>query len=144
MNWGYKIMLVFLVFVSGIVYMVIKASGFNNDLVVTDYYEQELKYQNVIDKVERSNELSSPVTAEMINDELVIQFPEEMKNREINADVLLYYPADKRNDVHRSLSTSDSRMTFPVPATNKGLHEVKIEWTADGVSYYSRNKIIIK
>ena len=144
MNWGYKIMLVFLVFVSGIVYMVIKASGFNNDLVVTDYYEQELKYQNVIDKVERSNELSSPVTTEMINDDLIIQFPEEMKNKAINADVLLYFPADKQNDVQRSVSTTNSRIAFPVPETNKGLHEVKIEWTADGVSYYSKNKIIIK
>ena len=43
MNWGYKIVLVYIVFITGIVTLVYKSSAQNQDLVVNDYYEQELK-----------------------------------------------------------------------------------------------------
>ena len=45
MNWGYKIILVYVLFVAGIVFLVVRSSMENTDLVTSDYYEKELKYQ---------------------------------------------------------------------------------------------------
>ena len=53
MNWGYKILLVFAVFVAGILFLVYKSSNQKMDLVTTDYYEKELKYQQKIDAMDK-------------------------------------------------------------------------------------------
>ena len=50
MNWGYKIMIVYLVFVAGIAVMVYNSAMQNIDLVTPDYYAKELKYQEKIDE----------------------------------------------------------------------------------------------
>ena len=50
MNWGYKILMVYVIFIAGILLLVFKSSSQNQDLVTEDYYEQELKYQQKIDE----------------------------------------------------------------------------------------------
>ena len=45
MNWGYKIMLAYVVFIAGILFLVFKSSSQKVELVTENYYEQELKFQ---------------------------------------------------------------------------------------------------
>ena len=47
-------MFVYLAFVAGMGFLVFKASNQEFDLVTKDYYEQELKYQQVIDQSARN------------------------------------------------------------------------------------------
>ena len=49
MNWGYKILFVYIAFIAGILLMVFKSSTQKRDLVTADYYAKELKYQERID-----------------------------------------------------------------------------------------------
>ena len=61
MNWGYKILLVYVVFVAGIMFLVFKSSSQKMDLVTTDYYAKELKYQQKIDAMNKVQKLSDTV-----------------------------------------------------------------------------------
>jgi hypothetical protein len=54
LSWGYKIMFVYIAFVAGMGFLVFKASSQKFDLVTKDYYDQELKYQQVIDQAANS------------------------------------------------------------------------------------------
>jgi hypothetical protein len=144
MNWGNKIILVFAVFVSGILYMVFKAGTYNTDLVTNDYYEQELKYQQTIDAVERTNALTAPVTCTVSAEQIAIQFPAEMKNDDLEADVWLYCIADKQKDIKRKFTTKEGKIIMPVLPANKGLHEIKMSWVSKGQTYYYKQKIVLK
>ena len=62
MNWGYKILLVYLIFILGILFMVFKSSTQKTDLVTTDYYAKELKYQEKIDEMKQ-------VVAQLLDEE---------------------------------------------------------------------------
>ena len=53
-HWGYKIMIVYLFFVVGMVVLVIKSTMQKFELVQPDYYADELKYQTVIDASQRA------------------------------------------------------------------------------------------
>jgi hypothetical protein len=44
MNWGKRILFLYLAFVSGIVFLVVKSHGREVALVANDYYQQELHY----------------------------------------------------------------------------------------------------
>ena len=57
-------MFVYIAFVAGMGFLVLKASSQKFDLVTKDYYDQELKYQQVIDQAANSSRLSAPVTIE--------------------------------------------------------------------------------
>lgn len=143
MSWGYKILTFYIVFVIGIVFLVIKSIGQNQDLVITDYYEQELKFQDKIDKVHRANALSAPIYYEVQKDTLLIRFPGEMKDKLISADVVLYCTADEGKDIKRSFKSNNAQILFAIPATNKGLHELKISWSVTDISYYYEHKLIL-
>jgi hypothetical protein len=143
MNWGTKIILVFAVFVLGILFMVFKAGSYNMDLVTTDYYEQELKYQNTIDAVERTNALTTKLTCTVNGQQINIQFPVEMQNDQLDADVWLYCVADKQKDLRKKISTKEGKFTMPFLPVNHGLHEIKISWASKGQTYYYKQKIIL-
>ncbi len=144
MNWGKKILLVYIVFVAGILFLVYKSSVQNQDLVTPDYYEQELKYQEKIDETERANALSTEIKFKVSDRNIHIDFPEEMKGIPLNAEVLLYCIADKSKDINKRLATEIGIISFDVPAENKGMHELKISWVANGISYYNQQKIFIQ
>ena len=143
MNWGNKIILVFAVFVSGILYMVFKAGSYNTDLVTTDYYEQELVYQQTIDAVERTNALTSQVNCIVSGEHIEIQFPVEMNNEALDADVWLYCIADKQKDIKKKFSTIEGKIAMPFLPDNKGLHEIKLNWVSKGQTYYYKQKILL-
>jgi hypothetical protein len=144
MSWGYKILIVYLLFVAGIVFLVVKSSTQNQDLVTENYYEQELRYQDKIEETERANALSSPVKY-YVNDGLLnIIFPEEMTNKTLNADILVYCTADKRKDLIENIKTQNRHVRFKIPSQNKGLHAIKVTWKADGITYYNEHKMIIQ
>jgi len=144
MNWGYKILLVFAVFVSGILYMVYSSFNHNIDLVSTNYYEEELKYQDVIDATERANGLSAKLICEVRDDTLYVKFPAEMKQRQVKAELWLYFVADKKKDIKTSMVTSTGQLSVPLTSFNKGMHDVKVSWEAEGAQYYFEQKIFIQ
>jgi hypothetical protein len=143
MNWGYKILVVYLAFVAGILFLVFKSSNQKVDLVAADYYEQEIKYQDKIDKSNRANLLTKKVMYEVIDNHLVIKFPKEFENKNITGSVLLYCPSDEKKDIKTDFSIQDSVYKMAIPKNNKGLHELQLNWMADSVTYYFEEKLYL-
>jgi hypothetical protein len=143
MNWGYKILVVYIVFIAGIVTLVYKSSVQNQDLVVEDYYNQELKYQYKIDEAKRADSLKEQVTYTIKNDEVIIKFPGEMRGLPLKANILLYCAKDEQKDIQKEVVTNDAMIHFPIPAGEKGIFTLKITWTVNNTNYYFEQKIII-
>lgn len=143
MNWGNRIALVITLFVTGILVMVFKAGTFNTDLVATDYYEQELQYQKIIDAGERTSNLKSEVKINILNNQLEILLPEEMKGNVVNANIWLYCVADKGKDRRKKMQTSNGKLFMETLPENKGAYEIKLDWESGGISYYFKEKFIL-
>lgn len=141
LSWGYKIAFVYIVFVAGIGFLVFKASSEKFDLVTKDYYDQELKYQEVIDQAANTAKLSTSLIVEKSASELSISFPAEMRNKEKIIDFYLYYPADAKRDFRKSININENEFTQPLPAAMKGKYELKLSWEVDGVKYYFEKKL---
>ena len=141
MSWGYKIMFVYLAFVAGMCFLIFKASNQEFDLVTKDYYEQELKYQQVIDQSANASRLSMPLYIEKKEAELKISFPDEMKNKKKLVDFYLYYAADAKRDFRRSFELNENELAQALPVGMKGMYELKLTWETEGVKYYHEQKI---
>ena len=142
-SWGYKIATVYLLFVAGIGVLVFKANNERFDMVTKDYYGEELKYQQVIDQSANANALSAPVSVERNEGAVTVRFPVEMKDKKIDVDFYLYYPADDKKDFRKSFTINTPEFNQSLPEGAKGLYELKLSWTADGKKYYNERKIFL-
>ncbi|MES2849672.1 MAG: FixH family protein [Bacteroidota bacterium] len=143
MNWGYKILIVYLAFVAGIVVMVVKSSTQKIDLVTQDYYTKELKYQERIDAVKRTEALSSKVKYEVKNGKVVITLPAAFDLKAVNGNVLLYYAADNSKDVTKDFTTNNRTITIELPITAKGPYQLQISWISEGHAFYFEENLFL-
>lgn len=143
MNWGYKIMIGYGVFVAGILFLVYKSSQQNIDLVTTDYYAKELKYQERIDETERAALLPKPVSIEVVSDSLRISFGDAFEGKPLKGQLQLYFPASQEKDINCDFFTSSGTFSILLPAGNIGLHTVKLGWEANDIKYYLEKKIFL-
>ena len=143
MNWGTKIVIVYVFFVAGILFMVFRSSTQKTDLVTTDYYAKELKYQQKIDEMNRVAALSASPEIQIEGRQAVIFFPKEFTGKLVKGEAVLYCPSDERKDIKNHFSVQDQPLRFIIPSTNKGLHELHLSWETDGITYYFEKKIFV-
>jgi len=144
MNWGHKITVVFIIFVLGISYLVYRTSLETQDLVTTNYYEKELKYQDRIDAIELASNLSAPVTAVSENGIVFINFPKEFNDKVVTSNIQLYCPFNAKNDEDFKLEIPNGTAAFKIKSSQEGIYTLKIEWSSEGKNYYSEKSIYIK
>jgi len=143
MNWGYRILIVYAVFVTGIMFLVFKSSSQKMDLVTSDYYAKELKYQQKIDETNRVSALSAPLVCEIKDGELNIVFPKDFTGKNITGEAVLYCPSDEDNDAVQKFDIRDAALIVALPAVKKNAYELHLSWQVDGWNYYFEKKIII-
>ena len=143
-NWGHKLLIVFIAFVGLIATLVYKAVNTNFDLVTKDYYKEELKFQKVIDGQNNALELSSSVRIDVTDSQLVLHLPEEMKNANPSGNVWFYCPTDVRKDKKFDLDTKGTgSQTFDRRQFIPSRYIVKMTWEQDGKPFYMEQHITL-
>jgi nitrogen fixation protein FixH len=123
--------------------MVFKSSTQKMDLVTTDYYAKELKYQDKIDEVNRTNALSEEVKYTIGNNAITIILPKDFEGKQVNGKIDLYCPSDETKDISQAFNGTNKQLSIPFVKTTKGLYELQITWQVDKVNYYYQKKIFI-
>lgn len=143
MNWGKGIIAVFVVFVIGIGILVYKSMTKNIDLVTSNYYEKELKYQEQIDKINNTNSLAEKVKFEYNGTVLVITYP-QTKDK-LTGEISFYKPSDAKEDFKLNVEpAADNKQVLSTEKLPKGLWKVQVNWAMSGKDYFSEEKIMIQ
>ena len=143
-NWGHKILGIYLVFITGIAFMVVMSSRQKIDLVTPDYYAEEIKFQEKIDEKNNASKLSAPIQYKIVNGDLVLQFPKEFDGKKLKGELMIYCPSDVNKDIRRTLDVSENTMKITLPELNKGAHIIKIKWSCEGIQYYFEENLFIE
>lgn len=142
MNWGHKLTIAILVFVSWMAYMVYRCATTDFQLVEKEYYKNELRYQQVIDGTSRANKLSSHATVTRQHDKVIVQLPEEMKDRAVKGKLWFYCAYDAALDKNMQLDVnSNGEQVLDATVFEPGNYTVKIEWICNDISYFSQQKL---
>jgi hypothetical protein len=143
-NWGHKIIFVFLAFVGMMVILVYKSMKTDFDLVSKEYYKDELAYQDVIDATSNAYKLTTGLKVDVTESQVVISLPEEMKGQSIKGAIHFYCPTQADNDRKITLEPdADGLAAFNKSGFVHAPYTVKVTWEANGVNYYSEEKILI-
>ena len=144
-NWGTAIVIAFIGFIGFILYFVISISTdstYDHDLVVEDYYQQELKFQNDIDKENNSKTLANNISWKKTSEGIVIVFPESLDIELIKGKVFLYRPSNKQLDFETKISLSNHNLLIPDNRLLDGRWNIKVDWVYEGTSYMHKKEIL--
>ena len=143
MNWGNYIALSFIAFGLFIGYMVVVSFQQNVDLVAEDYYQQEIAYQDHIDKVDNTRNLKRKVIVQQDNGQLSVHFPKTMHT--ISGQIVLFKPSDAALDRNYEIRLNDSmEQTISTAGLVKGMYKVKVDWTNGTEDFYTEETIFIR
>lgn len=131
-NWGTAIVIAFVAFISFIMYFVISMSTnkkFDHDLVTEDYYQQELKYQDDINKVQNAKKLNQNIEFKKTDEGIILSFPKDLNTNNIKGKVFLYRPSNKQLDFEMPISLSNHNLLIPDNSLLDGRWDIKIDWS---------------
>ncbi len=141
-SWGIKITAVYIGFVVFILCMVMMAMRQNVELVSTDYYEQELKFQEKINKAKRSNELKDPLTWVVEEDQILLKIPSQFSGQEVKGNIYFFRPSDATLDKNIPIQPDTNTIkTISLEKLKKGLYKMQINWEVNKIEYYNEGII---
>ena len=144
-NWGTGIVIAMALFMSFILFLVIKMStdkNYEHDLVVEEYYKKELAYQEEIDAEENANALSGDISGKKVEEGWLLSFPQEIENSKIQGTVFLYRPSNKQLDFDFPIVLSGSNLLIPDKRLLDGRWNITVDWNYDGKNYLYKESII--
>lgn len=143
-NWGTGIFLFYTFFAITLFYQVYKSTQYDNCLVVEDYYEKDLSYQQTIDKLKNSATLTTPlqITYYDILELVELEFPTEFEK--ITGTIQFYWAADKKEDVILPIDLGgDNCMNVFIRTLKPGFWKIEVDWIGDGTPILDKKMIVI-
>lgn len=148
MNWGTKIIIVMSVFVAGIFYMVFTCMRQTDiQLVASDYYEQEIVYQNVIDKENNFQALTSKptFTDELSLNKFKVDFSMLSNYKKIQGSIKFFRPSDSKLDFMVDVKPGDNGIQWIEKNHLKpGKWVIKLEWNDGTKDYYNEQTMFLQ
>jgi nitrogen fixation protein FixH len=144
--WPLGIIVTFALFFTGTVGLVVMAFSQKVDLVSPDYYEQELKFQGRIDRVERTR--SAPSQASVGYDAggkcITVSLPAHQVGHDVSGRIELYRPSASGLDRAIKLEP-DTKGVQRVDAAGMvpGLWKVRVSWTVEHQDYFLDQKVVV-
>ena len=144
MNWGNRLLIVFIVFGTGMGYLVYRSTQTNFELVEKEYYKSELQHQQVIDAHNLAVALNTEVVIKNSTSGVQIVLPAEMKNQVITGTVWFYCAYKASNDRKFKLEPDkEAQQFFSATTIPAGKYTARISWNANAKAYYSEKEISV-
>jgi hypothetical protein len=146
-SWGTGLVIGIVLFMTSTLGFVVYATtAFDFDLVTDHHYEEGVKYQQVIDRMENAHKLSHPVQFSYSKSDhtLRVSFPEDVDGIPKDATLTLYRPDDASLDQNTSMTKVDQNdIALKEVELAPGKWTAQLNWNADGVNYYSESTIFV-
>jgi nitrogen fixation protein FixH len=144
--WPLGIITTFALFFAGTVGLVVMAFSQKVDLVSADYYEQELKFQGRIDRIERTRSAATQGSAayDAAWQCITVSLPAAQAGHEVSGRIELYRPSAAGLDRTVNL-TPDASGVQRVDAAGlvPGLWKVRVSWTVEHQDYFLDQKVVV-
>ena len=145
MNWGHKLTVVIGIFILAMLSMVYLAFQQTNDMVDTNYYDKELKYQLKIDAAQNLNAASTEVLVTQFEKNVKILLPKNLTKNFANGKLEFLKSDDKKRDLNLTFQP-DTAGQFIIDGKRfvRGLYKVRLQWESEDKSYYREQDLMLE
>lgn len=107
----------------------------NADMISDNYYEEELKYQDVIDAKENASQLKEIPSYKATAEGMEIIFPESIKADENKVEFVLFRTEDSNLDIKKELNLGNNKFVIPKKVISSGSYTLKLKWKENKKPY---------
>lgn len=144
--WPVSLIAFFSVAICGAVAFVIFCSRHKVELVTADYYEQEVHYQDQLDRVHRAASLQAAATVryDEAAQRITVSLPANQPGAPLKGWIQLYRPSSAELDQTLPLQLdAQGLQVIDAARLSTGLWHVRVSWKAGGADYYYDQKVVI-
>ena len=143
--WPYAIIGWFVIFITSMVTWAVYAMRQDMDLVRTDYYEAEVRYQKQLDQLNHTQAIAGDVSLSFdpASREIKLAVPEAQTVATFGK-IHLYRPSNAKLD-ERHVFKPDAKGHQSIDASKlePGLWKVRLEWGSNGKDYFVDRPVIV-
>ena len=146
MNWGKGIIVAFICFFAVIFTMAYVSMNTEFSLVADDYYEQELAYEDQIDRIRNVNSLleKPEFSIDRTGLKVEIQFPQTIAEELKEGQVKFYRSSSARFDQELILElNADGKFVKDISAMITGAWKIQLFWSDGDKEYYKEIDFVI-
>lgn len=143
LNWGAGIAILYAGFVVMILLLVGMSASQKIDLVTDQYYEEELQFQDKINKVNLTKKLSNPLTWQVEEQGIMIHYPKDFSEDTLSGKVKLYCPSDNTKDRIFPVKSKNGDQLIAASEMKAGRYYLQIDWKNGKKSYWNEGVVVI-
>ena len=144
LNWGFGILVSYLIFAGTMVLFAVKASQQSNDLVTDEYYEDAVNYQQKIDASKNALDGTSLIDVRFINESKTLEL---LANDSLNnyiGMIYFYKPDDSKKDFNLDFKINNGTQSlYSLNSIPSGIWKMNISWTIGQKKYYLEKRITV-
>lgn len=144
--WPLGILLTFAIFISGSVFLIVIACSNRSELVAQDYYDQEIRFQERLDELKRTEAWNADVAAtwDPRRRAVEVSLPRPHVALGATGTAKFYRPSDASCDDAMPLQPdATGTQVLSPPDLRPGLWKVQLAWNADGERYFAERSFIV-
>ena len=145
MNWGTKIILSFVCFFGVIFTLAYISMNQDLNLVADNYYEQELAYEDQIERIKNTQGLTQrpEVVVNKREREARLVFPENLKEKVADGKIHFFRPSNSALDKEFTITLDeDGNQVFDISSFPAGLWKAKVSWEWKNREYYEEVTLV--
>lgn len=142
MNWGKWIVVSFILFAAFIGALVTICVRQDISLVATDYYKQELDFQQQIDRTNNAQQLTVSPDISIVNNKVQISYKNFSSLQA--GELKLFRPSNEKSDLVFELkATADTIQFFDLETRERGMYKAKMKWSMNDKEYYLEKTVYL-
>ncbi len=143
MNWGNKLVIVFIAFAGMMATLVYNAVTTKFELVTKDYYREELRFQEQIDGAANAA-YAGEVTLQQDHATVTLQLPAVLHASIAEGEAWFYCKTDASKDRRIPVKIENGIYIIDRSTFLKGSYELKLKLTVDHKQYYFTNVLTVE
>ncbi|MCG8474950.1 MAG: FixH family protein [Cytophagales bacterium] len=145
MNWGKGIIAAYAFFVVFILTMVFWAMRQDVSLVEKDYYQEEIRYQDQIERIRNANKEENRLEWKYDADsrQLTLKYAKKHHTQGLSGELKLFRPDNAKADILFVMDGSSAEQVLELKKLKAGLWKIKAKWKSNDEEYYKEGSLFL-
>jgi hypothetical protein len=141
MNWGKGLTILIVGFILAMLGMVYVAFKQTNEMIEDNYYDREVRYQEIIDAKANLAPLLNEFSLVDSNDFILLKLPSSTSASIQNGELRMIKMDASASD--NTIKVSNIETRIDKTKFQKGIYHIKLGWKSDGKNYFYENDFIV-
>lgn len=144
--WPAAIIAYFTIVLCGVVALIVYSLKHNVELVRSDYYAAEVKFQDQIERIKRTEPFKSEIGVTYTLPQLKIRLPSDhISSSDFTGALWVYRPSNATLDQKMELNAKESHAPYQLEVElAPGLWRIKVNWQAEGEEYFFEDSLVVE